>query len=85
MSTFLVTGAGGYIAGKVMESLSQWDSCDGIIGLDVKPVSPRPDIAYHSVDIRSEETTEIIASERPDVVVHMAFAVDFLHNTAEET
>jgi len=35
-------------------------------------------------DIRDRETTRIIASERPDVIVHMAYAVDFLRRTEEE-
>lgn len=84
MTTFLVTGAGGYIAGRLMERLISREFCERLVGTDVKPTAPRDDIVYHGVDIRSPETTRIIADEKPDVVVHMAFAVDFLHDTSEE-
>lgn len=83
MSTVLITGAGGYLAGRLMEQLSGREWCERLVGLDVKP-APRSDIAYHQADIRSEETTRAIAGEKPDVVIHMAFAVDFLRDTSEE-
>lgn len=84
MGTFLITGAGGYLAGRLTEYLLGWEGCDRLIGLDVKPQAlGRPGVDWSMVDIRDEETTRIIASERPDVIVHTAFAVDFLHRTKE--
>ncbi|MFH1150042.1 MAG: NAD-dependent epimerase/dehydratase family protein [Actinomycetota bacterium] len=85
MSKFLVTGAGGYLAGRIMEFLSGWEECDSVVGLDLKqPPSPAAPMTFHRVDIRDELTTSIIARESPDVVIHLAYAVDFLRDTAAE-
>lgn len=84
MSTFLITGSGGYVAGKLIEFLSGWEGCEKIVGIDVKPCAPRPGMTCHQVDIRDAAVTRTIAAERPDVIIHTAFAVDFLHDTAQE-
>jgi len=68
-----------------MEDLLRRKICDRLIGLDVKPITQNPPVLDgYRVDIRDLETTTIIANEQPDVVVHMAYAVDFLRRTEEE-
>jgi len=85
LSTFLVTGAAGYLAGRIAEFLSGWDECDRLVGIDARPKPPVfPCHSFHQVDIRSPETTRIILEESPDVVIHLAYAVDPLHDTGEE-
>ncbi len=85
MSTFLITGAAGYLAGRIIEFLSGWDECDRLVGIDARPEPPSfPGHSYYQVDIRSPETTRIILEESPDVVLHLAYAVDPLHDTGEE-
>jgi len=85
MATVLITGAGGYLAGRLIEDLLRRKMFDRLIGLDVKHSVRNPAVLdVYTVDIRDLETTRIIAGERPDVVVHMAYAVDFLRRTDEE-
>lgn len=85
LDTFLVTGAGGYLGDRLIEFLLGWEGCGSVLGLDIKPLERRhPDLAGFAVDIRDEMTTRLIARERPDVIVHAAYAVDFLHRTREE-
>ena len=85
MSTFLVTGAAGYLAGRIADFLSGWDECDRLVGVDARPEPPSfPGHSFHQVDIRSPETSRIILEECPDVVMHLAYAVDPLHDTSEE-
>ncbi len=86
MGTFLVTGAAGYLAGRVMEFLAGWEGCDRLIGLDIRPPAQAPPgMETHLADIRDPQTTGIIMRERPDVVIHLAYAVDFLRDTTEES
>jgi UDP-glucose 4-epimerase len=80
-----MTGAGGYLAGRLTDSLLGGDGCERLIGLDLKPLTrEHPLLSGYPVDVRDAETTAIIARERPDVIVHAAYAVDFLRRTAEE-
>ncbi len=55
------------------------------MGIDAKPpASPVPGITFYKANIRDASTTEIICKEKPDCVIHLAFAVDFLRKTKEE-
>lgn len=86
MSTFLVTGAAGYIAGRIMEFLSEWEGCGRLVGVDQKPRPDRfPGDSYHRIDIRSRDATLAIERESPDSIIHLAYAVDFLHDTEMES
>jgi UDP-glucose 4-epimerase len=85
LSTFLITGAAGYLAGRLVEFLSGWEGCDRLVGIDARPEPPGfGGRVYHQVDIRSPRVTLIIVEESPDVVIHLAYAVDPLHDTGEE-
>ncbi|MCG2794656.1 MAG: NAD-dependent epimerase/dehydratase family protein, partial [Actinomycetia bacterium] len=85
LSTFLITGAAGYLAGRIIEFLSGWECCGRLVGIDARPEPPSfPSDSYYQVDIRSPETTRILLEESPDVVIHLAYAVDPLHDTSEE-
>ena len=85
MSTFLITGAAGYLAGRLTAFLSGWEGCDRLVGIDARPKPPGfRGQGYHQADIRSPETTRVISDESPDVLIHLAYAVDPLHDTGEE-
>jgi len=85
MSTYLITGAGGYLAGKVIDFLKGWEGCEKIIGVDIKEKPSVDEIIWHRIDIRDRKVTGIIAEEKPQVVIHLAYVVDFLRGTKEES
>jgi UDP-glucose 4-epimerase len=75
----LVTGASGYIGSLVTNALSGQDAVTQLIAVDVRPFPGNrhhPDKVKECLaDVRSDSTAELILSERPDVVCHLASIV----------
>ncbi|MFC1853071.1 NAD-dependent epimerase/dehydratase family protein [candidate division CSSED10-310 bacterium] len=73
----LVTGAAGYIGTVFLRYVCQESWVGEIIGLDkVKPTKPIKGVTYRQCDITTTQWTEIIVSEKPDILVHLAFIVN---------
>lgn len=73
--TILVTGSSGYLGSQVLATLAQRSDLR-VVGLDVRAPAPRLDgVTYAVADIRAAEVDSIVASHRPDVVVHLASIV----------
>ncbi|TXH88564.1 MAG: SDR family oxidoreductase [Rhodoferax sp.] len=73
--TILVTGSSGYLGSQVLATLAQRSDLR-VIGLDVRAPAHRLDgVTYAVADIRAPEVDAIVASHRPDVVVHLASIV----------
>lgn len=73
--TILVTGSSGYLGSQVLATLAQRSDLR-VIGLDVRAPAQRLDgVTYAVADIRAPEVDSIVASHRPDVVVHLASIV----------
>ncbi|MDT8989448.1 SDR family oxidoreductase [Curvibacter sp. APW13] len=73
--TILVTGSSGYLGSQVLATLAQRADLR-IVGLDVREPTQRLDgVTYAVADIRAVEVDSIVATHRPDVVVHLASIV----------
>ena len=77
-----VTGAAGYIAGRLIDLLCEDDSIERVVGFDVrKPSISHPKFVFDSVDVR-DPALEARLSDI-DVLVHLAFVMDPIHDEAE--
>jgi UDP-glucose 4-epimerase len=73
--TVLVTGSSGYLGSLVCAALSRQPGLR-VVGLDVREPALRPDNLHCAVaDIRDPRLSDILATERPEVVVHLASIV----------
>ena len=68
-----VTGAAGSVGAALVERLAGSDGVDGIVALDVLPVSaPHPKVTAFRRDIR-EPIADVLGAHGVDAVVHLAF------------
>jgi UDP-glucose 4-epimerase len=76
----LVTGASGYIGGKMVEALLQKDWAEAVVGTDInQPPRPIPGHVFYQRDIR-ESLDDIFEREKIDVVVHTAYVLPPSHD-----
>ena len=78
----LITGAAGYIGGRMVESLSTKDWVEAVVGTDIK--APEKNIAgckFYKRDIR-DNMDDIFEKEQIDAVVHTAYVLNPIHNKA---
>lgn len=77
----LITGASGYVGTRLLELLENEASVELVTGLDVKP-PPRASekLEFHSKDIRDPALEALFKQARPNVVVHLAFVLNPIHN-----
>jgi UDP-glucose 4-epimerase len=78
----LVTGAAGYLGGRVVEALADRaagaDDTACIVATDVREVPPAQRLAqveYLAFDVRAPELARVLAQHRVDTVVHLAAIV----------
>jgi nucleoside-diphosphate-sugar epimerase len=71
-----VTGAAGYVAGRLIEALNADDRVERILGFDVvdEPSLPVTKLLYDKVDVRDPALEARLSGV--DVVVHLAFVMD---------
>ncbi len=78
----LVTGASGYIGGKLVEALGRQDWVEQIVGTDIKaPSRNHPKCKFDLRDVR-RPMDDLFASEGIDTVVHTAYVLPPIHNQA---
>jgi UDP-glucose 4-epimerase len=79
---YLVTGGSGYIGSRLVERLSQRSDTERILICDVRPPrSHRPGVEYVSLDVTdAARVRETIDRERPDVLIHLAFVLNPIHD-----
>src|SRR5215213_8497375 len=75
---YLVTGGSGYIGSRLVEQLGSREETDRILIADVRPPrSFRPKTEWAELDVRDAAATrDLVARERPDVLVHLAFVLN---------
>ena len=80
--TVAITGAGGYIAGRLTEALDSDDRIERILGFDVRaPSVASRKLVFDEVDVRNPHLEERLRGV--DVVVHLAFIMDPIRDEAE--
>jgi nucleoside-diphosphate-sugar epimerase len=73
--TVAVTGAAGYVGGKLVETLDSDDKVARILGFDIRPPSVRAKkLVFDNVDVRNPNLRRRF--ENVDVVVHLAYVMD---------
>jgi len=79
--TVAVTGAGGYLAGRLITELCNDESIGKVLGFDVRePNVQHPRFLFDSVDVRDPALEARFNGV--DVVVHLAFVMDPIHDEA---
>src|SRR3954447_1843209 len=81
---YLITGGSGYIGSRLVERLSEDPATERILIADVRPPRVfRPGVSYVELDVRDgARVREVVAAERPDVVIHLAFILNPMHDEA---
>ncbi|MBW3594686.1 MAG: SDR family oxidoreductase [Actinobacteria bacterium] len=79
--TVAVTGAAGYLGGRLISGLCSDDSIAKVLGFDVRvPEIAHPKFVFDSIDVRDPALEARF--EGVDVVVHLAFVMDPIHDEA---
>jgi len=77
-----VTGSSGYIGNKLIAALRERRLADEIVGIDIlEPRAAENMDAFYRRDVR-EPAGDILRKHRIDTVVHAAFILPPIHNTA---
>jgi UDP-glucose 4-epimerase len=81
---YLITGGSGYIGSRLVERLAGREDVERILICDVRPPRVfRPGVAYRALDVTDAAAVlEAVRSESPDVVVHLAFVLNPIHDEA---
>jgi UDP-glucose 4-epimerase len=83
MSTIALTGSSGFIGTRLLTQLENDPEVEKIIGIDLKPGRNRsPKLESHRMDVRDPGLEELFRSRGADVVIHLAFIVNPLHDAA---
>lgn len=76
----LVTGAAGYIGGKIAEFLLSKEWVEIVVGTDINPKTiENPNYRFYRRDIR-DSLDDILTREVIDTVVHTAYVLPPIHN-----
>jgi UDP-glucose 4-epimerase len=75
---YLITGGSGYIGSRLVEALAS----EEVLICDVRPPRMfRPRVTYRELDVRDAAAVRsAVASWQPDVVVHLAFLLNPIHD-----
>lgn len=72
MTTYCITGVSGYIGRLLARRLASDPACR-VVGIDVRRPARLGDIRIHEMDIRDPAIREVLAAERAETVIHLAF------------
>jgi UDP-glucose 4-epimerase len=83
---YLITGGSGYIGTRLVERLAGRGETERIVVADIRPPAAfRPKVAFERLDVRDHaRARELMEAERPDVVIHLAFVLNPIHDAAAE-
>jgi len=83
---YLITGGSGYIGSRLVERLTERDDTERVVITDIRPpASFRPKTSFERLDVRDyERARDLIAAERPDCVIHLAFVLNPIHDQEAE-
>ncbi len=76
-----ITGISGYLGTQIFSYLHNDTETEMIIGIDLK--TPRlllPKLIFHRMDVRDPRLSETLITYRPDIMIHLAFIVDFIRD-----
>ena len=81
---YLITGGAGYIGSRFVSHLSGREDTEEVVVADVRePRERRPKTTFRPLDVRDRQGTKaLLAAERPDCLIHLAFLVKPLHDEA---
>jgi len=81
---YLITGGSGYIGSRLVERLSPRPDTEVILIADVRPPRVfRPKAEHRFLDVTDREAVrQLIASERVDALVHLAFVLNPIRDEA---
>jgi len=72
MTRILITGAAGMVGRALLHEFCEHT----VFATDLQPPSPLPNgVAFHRMDVTTDEPERIIAKVKPDVIVHLASIV----------
>ncbi|MBI4361819.1 MAG: SDR family oxidoreductase [Euryarchaeota archaeon] len=79
-----ITGVSGYVGSRLLSLLESEPRVEEIVGIDLRSPGSRPaKLKFYAEDIRSPRLRQILGDHRPDVLVHLAFIVNPIHNERE--
>ncbi len=82
MTVYALTGASGYIAGRVIRLLADLPDCERIIGLDIKPPSEEfPKFKFLLHDVRDPDISRVFQEKDVQVIIHLAFVLNPIHDS----
>ena len=84
MTVIAMTGAAGYIAGRVVRALEESPLCTRLIGVDLKPplVTSRK-LDFYRRDVRDPELPRFFQEQGVSIIIHFAFVLNPIHNLDE--
>lgn len=82
MKRILITGASGYIGNKLAAALAKRPDVACVVGVDVKPPPKLPPKIIHIEHDVRQPLTAVLREHDVDVVVHAAFVLPPIHDTA---
>lgn len=84
-----ITGAAGYVGAMLVEQFSKRVDVAKVIGLDKEPMpemlAGNPKLLYVQANTSDGSWQEIIAVEKPDIVIHSAWQIRMLYGRNETT
>lgn len=79
-----ITGAAGYIGKKIVEQLENNDKIKKIVGISRRKFTHSfKKLEYHQMDVRSDKLYDLFHKHNIDVIIHLAFIINPLHNESE--
>jgi UDP-glucose 4-epimerase len=74
---YLITGGSGYIGSRLVAFLAEREDTDQIVITDLRaPAATRPKTRFVQMDIRDRGMRALLAAEKPDALVHLAFVLN---------
>lgn len=81
MNTVAITGASGYIARQLITALDKAERCGKVLGIDLaRPGFQADKLEFSHQDVRAPSLFHVWQDKRIDVLVHLAFIVDPIHD-----